>query len=100
MIFVRSEQDIIKNILDTAEADEDIKAVIRTNLVPVREYLYNYDFYFIVGDISKYDDDIVFEKAFGERILRRQELPGYVPGYKGTSYGYAGGYYRFCECDG
>lgn len=69
MIFVRSEQDIIKNILDTAEADEDIKAVIRTNLVPVREYLYNYDFYFIVGDISKYDDDSVFEKAFGERIL-------------------------------
>ncbi len=67
--IVRSEKQILKNIIDTAETDEDIRAVIRTDLVPVRKYLYNYNFCFIVSNIGKYDDDGIFERAFGERIL-------------------------------
>ncbi|MCR4851688.1 MAG: aminoglycoside 6-adenylyltransferase [Lachnospiraceae bacterium] len=66
---MRSEKDIIRNIMEYAESDEDIRAVIRTDLVPVREYLYSYNFCFVVSRIGKYEDDSVFEKTFGERIL-------------------------------
>lgn len=66
---MRSEKDIIGNIMEYAESDEDIRAVIRTDLVPVREYLYSYNFCFVVSRIGKYEDDSVFENSFGERIL-------------------------------
>lgn len=66
---MRTEQEIIKIIIDVAEADENIRAVIRTDLVPVREYLYSYNFCFLVNEIEKYESDGIFEKTFGERIL-------------------------------
>ena len=56
---MRSEKDIIRNIIEYAESDEDIRAVIRTDLVPVRDYLYSYNFCFIVSRISKYEDDSI-----------------------------------------
>ena len=66
---MRKESEILKNILDIAETDDNVRAVIRTNLLPIREYLYSYQFYFIVRDISKFEDDSVFETSLGERIL-------------------------------
>ncbi len=66
---MRSENEIIQNIIEYADSDDNVQAVIRTNLLPVREYLYSYQFYFIVNDIEKYEDDAVFESGFGERIL-------------------------------
>lgn len=66
---MRTENEIIKNVLDVAEARDDVRAVIRTELLLQREYLYSYQFCFIVNDISEYEDDEVFETCFGERIL-------------------------------
>ena len=66
---MRTEQEIINNVLNVAGADDNVRAVIRTNLLPQREYLYSYQFYWVVNDISKYEDDSVFETCFGERIL-------------------------------
>ena len=64
---MRSEKEIIDTVLNAADKDESVRAVIRTDLLPKRKYEY-YNFYFIVNDIDKYDGD-VFEKCFGERIL-------------------------------
>ena len=68
-MFMRTESEIIKSVLKYAETDDNVRAVIRTDLLPQREYLYLYQFCFIVNDLSKYEDDRVFEKCFGERIL-------------------------------
>ena len=66
---MKSEKDIIDNVLRYAEQDENVAAVIRTDLLPVREYLYTYNFYFVVYDIEKYNSDSSFEDCFGDRIL-------------------------------
>lgn len=66
---MRTENEMIETILVKAHNDDTIRAVIRTDFIPVREYLYNYNFYFVVTDIKKYDDDSIFEKCFGDRIL-------------------------------
>ncbi len=63
----RTEKEIIETVLDYAEKDESVRAVIRTNLLPKREYDY-YNFCFVADDLGKYDGDI-FENCFGERIL-------------------------------
>ncbi|MBR3644082.1 MAG: aminoglycoside 6-adenylyltransferase [Parasporobacterium sp.] len=65
---IRSESDIIKSILDIASEDDDVRAVVRTDLLPVRKYLYTYNFCFIVSNIDKYDRD-VFGSCLGDRIL-------------------------------
>lgn len=52
-----------------AASASNIQAVIRTNLVPVRRYLYSYEFYYIVEDIESFEEDDTFEQCFGERIL-------------------------------
>lgn len=64
---MRSEKEIIDTVLGAADEDDHVRAVIRTDLLPKREFAY-YNFYFIVDDIGKYDGD-VFEKCFGDRIL-------------------------------
>ena len=64
---MRTEKEIIETVLDYAEKDESVRAVIRTNLLPKREYDY-YNFCFVADDPEQYDSDI-FEKCFGERIL-------------------------------
>lgn len=64
---MRTEKEVIETVLDIAGRDEDVRAVIRTNLFPKREYDY-YNFCFVVNDTEKYDGDI-FENCFGERIL-------------------------------
>lgn len=66
---MRTEREIIDLVLDVARKDENVCAVIRTDLLPVREYLYTYNFYFVVNDVGQYNNDEVFEKCFGERIL-------------------------------
>ena len=67
--IVRKEKEIINSIIDTALRDNAVRAVVRTDLLPRREYLYTYNFYFIVNDIEKYDNDKIFEECFGKRIL-------------------------------
>ena len=64
---MRSEKEVIDTVLNTAREDEAVRAVIRTNLVPKREFDY-YNFCFVVSDIKKFDGD-VFADCFGERIL-------------------------------
>ena len=64
---MRSETEITENVLNVAEKDEAVRAVIRTDLLPKRKYGY-YNFYFVVNDTEKYDSDI-FENCFGERIM-------------------------------
>ena len=66
---MRTEQEVINRVLSYAESVPDIQAVIRTNLVPVRKYLYSYEFYFIVKNIGDFEADETFEQCFGERIL-------------------------------
>lgn len=64
---MRSENEVIDIVLKAANKDEDVRAVIRTNLLPKRKFDY-YNFYFIVNNIEKYDSD-VFANCFGERVL-------------------------------
>lgn len=63
----KTEKEIIESVLNYAEKDESVRAVIRTNLLPKREYDY-YNFCFVADDLEKYNGDI-FDNCFGERIL-------------------------------
>lgn len=63
----RTEKEVIETVLDYAGKNESVRAVIRTNLLPKREYDY-YNFCFVVDDPEKYDSD-PFEYCLGERIL-------------------------------
>lgn len=65
---MRTEAEIIKQVLDMAVDDPAVRAVIRTNLLPQRDYLHLYEFFFVVSDVEKYENDI-FKDSFGERIL-------------------------------
>ncbi len=64
---MRTENEVLQNILSVADKEETVRAVIRTNLLPKRKYDY-YNFIFVVNDLAKYDTD-VFVNCFGERIL-------------------------------
>lgn len=64
---MRNEKEIIDQVLDAANRDETVRAVIRTDLLPKRDFAY-YNFTFIVSNPEKYDRD-VFETCFGDRIL-------------------------------
>ena len=64
---MRTEHEVLQNVLTAAEKDERVRAVIRTNLLPKRKYDY-YNFIFVVTDVGPYDGD-VFANCFGERIL-------------------------------
>ena len=64
---MRTEKEVTDMVLDAANRDETVRAVIRTNLLPERDFAY-YNYYFIVSDLEKYDRDI-FETCFGDRIL-------------------------------
>lgn len=66
---MKSGNEVIDSVLDFAKNNDNVRAVIRTDLVPVREYLWNYNFYFIVNDVEQFDGDDCFEECFGERIL-------------------------------
>ncbi len=66
---MRTEQEVINHVLSYAKSVPDIQAVIRTNLVPIRKYLFSYEFYFIVKNIEDFEADETFEQCFGERIL-------------------------------
>lgn len=82
---MRTESEILDAILSAAAEDDNIRAVIRTDLFPVRAYLHTYNFCFVVNDIEKYDDDDVFASRFGERILLYrgdQNYPELFPGTK------------------
>ncbi|MBR6219186.1 MAG: aminoglycoside 6-adenylyltransferase [Clostridia bacterium] len=65
---MRSEEEIIGSVLQIAIKDDGVRAVVRTELLPVREYLHAYSFVFVVRDVDNYDRDI-FESGLGERIL-------------------------------
>ena len=80
---MRQENEVIENILSVAKQDDAVRAIVRTNLVK-REYIHSYEFYFIVNDTDKFEDD-VFEKTFGERILlyrADKNYPGMFPDTK------------------
>ena len=63
----KTETEVIERVLDFAEKNESVRAVIRTNLLPKRKYEY-YNFCFVADDPEQYDGDI-FKDCFGERIL-------------------------------
>ena len=63
----RTEEEVIETVLDFAGKDESVRAVIRTNLFPKREFDY-YNFCFVADDPEKFDGN-PFENCFGERIL-------------------------------
>ncbi len=65
---MRQENEIVENVLAVAKQDDCVRAVLRTNLLSKRAYRHSYEFYFVVNDIEKYEDD-VFKSVFGERIL-------------------------------
>lgn len=66
--MMRQENEIIESVLSVAIKDDCVRAVVRTNLLPKRDYLYSYEFYFIVNDPDKHEVDL-FETIFGDRIL-------------------------------
>lgn len=81
---MRTEREIIDRVLALAAADDGVRAVIRTDLLPVREYLHSFNFIFVVNDIGRYDGD-VFRDSLGERILlfrADRRYPELFPGAK------------------
>ncbi|MBR4458718.1 MAG: aminoglycoside 6-adenylyltransferase [Clostridia bacterium] len=81
---MRSEREILETVLDAARRDDTVRAVIRTDLLPVRDYLYAWNFCFVVNDIARFDGD-VFRSCFGERILlfrADRNYPEMFPGVK------------------
>ena len=66
---MRTEKEIIDNVIEVAKTDDSVRAVIRTELFLVKEYLHSYQFCFIVDDVEKYSDDGIFEICFGKRVL-------------------------------
>ena len=81
---MREEREILDSVIGYASSEDAVRAVIRTELVPVREYLYTYNFCFIVNDISKFDDDCVFADCFGDRILLFRGDKNYPEMFPGT----------------
>ena len=65
---MRQKNEIIEKVIAVAMQDDSVRAVVRTNLLPKRDYLHSYEFYFVVTDPDKFEDDL-FESVFGERIL-------------------------------
>ena len=80
---MRSEREILEIVIDAARREDSVRAVIRTDLLPVRKYLYTYNFYFVVNDIEKYEED-VFRSCFGERILLFRGDRNYPEMFPGT----------------
>ena len=80
---MRNEPEIIAKITEVARQDDTVRAVIRTDLLPKRKYLRTYNFYFVVNDIEKYDED-VFQSCFGERILLFRGDRNYPEMFPGT----------------
>ena len=81
---MRSERAIIDSILALAAGDDGVRAVVRTDLLPVREYLHSFNFIFIVRDVDRYDGD-VFRDSLGGRILlfrADRSYPELFPGAK------------------
>lgn len=81
---MRSEGEIVDRVLAVAGADDAVRAVIRTDLLPVREYLYTYNFIFVVDELGRFDGD-VFGTCLGERILlyrADKSYPKMFPGVK------------------
>jgi len=81
---MRTEREIIDRVLALAEDDDGVRAVIRTDLLPVRAYLHSCNFIFVVNDIDRYDGD-VFRYSLGERILlfrADRRYPELFPGAK------------------
>ena len=64
---MRTEKEVTDTVLAAANGDEAVRAVIRTNLLPEREFAY-YNFTFVVNGLEKYEKD-AFETCFGDRIL-------------------------------
>ncbi len=65
---MRQEKEVIGHILSVAMQDENVRAVVRTNLLPGRKYIHSYEFCFVVDHTDRYEDD-VFKAIFGDRIL-------------------------------
>ncbi|MBR4501163.1 MAG: aminoglycoside 6-adenylyltransferase [Clostridia bacterium] len=82
--MMRTEREILETVMDAARRDSSVRAVIRTDLVPVRKYLYTFNFCFVVNDIERFDED-VFRTCFGDRILLfrgDRNYPEMFPGVK------------------
>ncbi|MCR4642331.1 MAG: hypothetical protein K5697_09925 [Lachnospiraceae bacterium] len=58
---MRREEEVIASVLSMAMRLETVRAVVRTNLLPEREYNHSYEFYYIVNNTDLFEDDI-FEK--------------------------------------
>ena len=80
---MRSEREILETVLDEARRDGSVRAVVRTNLLPKREYLEAFEFCFVVSDPGKYDGD-VFRQCFGDRILLFRGDRNYPEMFPGT----------------
>lgn len=81
---MRTEREIIDRVLALAAGDDGVRAVIRTDLLPVRQYLHSFNFIFVVSDIDRYDGD-VFRDSLGDRILlfrADRRYPELFPGAK------------------
>lgn len=65
---MRQEKEVIDQVLSAAARDKNVRAVVRTNLLPEREYIHSCEFCFIVNDTEPFEGD-VFKTAFGDRIL-------------------------------
>ena len=79
-----TEREIIERVLALAAGDDGVRAVVRTDLLPAREYLRACNFIFVVNDVDRYDGD-VFRDGLGRRILlfrADRSYPEMFPGAK------------------
>lgn len=66
---MRTSDEVIKTVLQVGQDMDEVKTIVQTDLVPIRKYLYSYNFYFIVDCIDVFEGNDIFETCFGKRIL-------------------------------
>jgi aminoglycoside 6-adenylyltransferase len=71
--IMRSEQEMLELIMDTAKNDEGIRAVImngsRTNENTPRDCFQDFDIVYIVTDVASFKKDLHWIDRFGERMI-------------------------------
>ncbi len=90
---MRSEQEMLDLIVDTARCDERIRAVImngsRANPTAPRDRFQDFDIVYLVTDVTPYKNNFEWIKRFGEMmILQLPEDMDDPPGFGGDCYVY------------
>lgn len=77
---MRSEREMLELIIDTARADDRIRAVVlngsRANPDERRDIFQDFDVAYVVADVASFTDDHAWIDRFGERMILQTPASG------------------------